>query len=112
MSLKSTGSEWGIEHVLDSGIKLPPGTETYQIDVLDLHPTQLAVGMQQVCLGFDMSPSSVCKLLLGLSCSSISSVSLHSMGSSCQGVRQQIAVFPMGLTAATAARQHQRQHCS
>ena len=43
-----SNSEWGIEHVLDSGIKLPPGTQTYQINVLDLHPTQLAVGMQQV----------------------------------------------------------------
>lgn len=36
--------------MLDSGIKLPPGTEIYQIDVLDLHPTQLAVGMQQVVI--------------------------------------------------------------
>lgn len=44
----STNSDWGAEHVLDSGIKLPPGTPIYQISVMDLHPTQLAVGMQQV----------------------------------------------------------------
>lgn len=33
--------------VLDSGIKLPPGAEVFPVDVLQLRPTQLAVGMQQ-----------------------------------------------------------------
>lgn len=45
--------------MLDSGIRLPPGTQTYQIDVLDLHPTQLAVGMQQVCGGSGMVNAAV-----------------------------------------------------
>lgn len=33
----------------DLGIKLQPGTQIYQINVEDLRPTQLCVGMQQVC---------------------------------------------------------------
>ncbi|KAI8466400.1 MAG: ParB/Sulfiredoxin [Monoraphidium minutum] len=36
------------EAVLDSGIKLPPGAELMAVQVDDLRPTQLAVGMQQV----------------------------------------------------------------
>ncbi|KAF6256950.1 ParB/Sulfiredoxin [Scenedesmus sp. NREL 46B-D3] len=47
-SLYSSTSDWGAEHTLETGIKLPPGTPTYKVAVLDLHPTQLAVGMQQV----------------------------------------------------------------
>jgi len=47
-SFQSSISDWGAEHVLDSGIKLPPGTALYEIAVKDLRPTQLAVGMQQV----------------------------------------------------------------
>jgi hypothetical protein len=47
-SLYSSASDWGAEHTLDTGIKLPPGTPTSKVAVLDLHPTQLAVGMQQV----------------------------------------------------------------
>lgn len=47
-SLYSSTSDWGAEHTLDTGIKLPPGTPTCKVAVLDLHPTQLAVGMQQV----------------------------------------------------------------
>jgi hypothetical protein len=35
--------------VSDLGIKLQPGTPLYQVAVDDLHPTQLCVGMQQVC---------------------------------------------------------------
>eukprot|EP00882_Tetradesmus_deserticola_P033200 GHRQ01037904.1.p1 GENE.GHRQ01037904.1~~GHRQ01037904.1.p1 ORF type:complete len:230 (+),score=45.40 GHRQ01037904.1:131-820(+) len=47
-SLYSSTSDWAAEHTIDTGIKLPPGTLTYKIAVLELHPTQLAVGMQQV----------------------------------------------------------------
>jgi hypothetical protein len=35
------------EPVLDSGIKLPEGAELFAAEVVLLHPTQLAVGMQQ-----------------------------------------------------------------
>lgn len=37
------------DSTLDSGIKLPPGAEIFPVEVTLLHPTQLAVGMQQVC---------------------------------------------------------------
>eukprot|EP00879_Flechtneria_rotunda_P011988 GHRR01012521.1.p1 GENE.GHRR01012521.1~~GHRR01012521.1.p1 ORF type:complete len:157 (+),score=44.44 GHRR01012521.1:141-611(+) len=48
-SLQSSSiSTWNNEHVPDTGIRLPPGTPTQRVAVLDLHPTQLAVGMQQV----------------------------------------------------------------
>lgn len=48
-SFSSSVSDWGSEeHVSDLGIKLQPGTPLYQVQVDELHPTQLCVGMQQV----------------------------------------------------------------
>lgn len=48
-SFSSSKSDWAPEeHVSSLGIKLQPGTPLYQINVEDLHPTQLCVGLQQV----------------------------------------------------------------
>lgn len=50
-SMRHADSAIDLEQVLDSGIKLPPGVELFPAGVLQLRPTQLAVGMQQVGAG-------------------------------------------------------------
>ena len=47
-SLASSVASFSDEPTLDCGIRLAPDTPLSKARVLDLHPTQLAVGMQQV----------------------------------------------------------------
>jgi hypothetical protein len=51
VSLRSTSSAFSVEERVGArGIKLQPDTPLFQLPVDQLHPTQLAVGMQQVCV--------------------------------------------------------------
>lgn len=54
--------EWGKDD--EASIQLPPNAELFKVDVMeDLHPTQLSVGMQQVCL-----PICVCVCACACAC--------------------------------------------